>query len=257
MTSPSTVNSPSSTRTATTLVHEALKQRILDGTYRPHEFVREAAVASELNVSRTPVREALRELVSEGWLEAIPHQGARVSAWTEKDAMEVFELRLVLEPMAVGMACRNLDKSALGALETLSQRMESLTRDQSMTAAQFSELAALNHDFHRLLIEMSGNRRLAQILDSVVRTAVIRRNFALYDYHAMRRSMGHHREILDAVSCGNSAWAKSVMQAHLLASREIHLSVDDETTALRDSANPEGPYHNHNKDSHAQRSTSR
>lgn len=220
-------SAPATGRTATAQVHEAIKQRILDGLYRPHEFIREAAVARELEVSRTPVREALRELVSEGWLEAMPHQGSRVCAWTEKDAQEVFELRLVLEPMAVSMACRQIDAATLAGLDELAGRMETITARATMTAADHNELASLNHDFHRELIRASGNQRLAQILDGVVRTSVIRRNFAHYDRAALARSMGHHREMLSAMASGNPAWAESVMRAHLLAARELHLSVGE------------------------------
>lgn len=220
-----TATSTTPSRTATAQVHEAIKQRILEGRYRPHEFIREAAVAAELDVSRTPVREALRELVSEGWLEAMPHQGARVCAWTEEDAQEVFELRLVLEPMAVRTACRQIDAETLAGLHSLADRMEALTSCREMSALAHSELASLNHQFHRVLIQAGGNQRLAQILEGVVRTSVIRRNFSSYDREALLRSMRHHREMLCAIEAGNGAWAESVMRAHLLASRDLHLSV--------------------------------
>ncbi|MBY5923786.1 GntR family transcriptional regulator [Halomonas sp. DP4Y7-1] len=210
--------------TATAQVHEAIKQRILDGTYRPLQFVREAAVARELAVSRTPVREALRELVSEGWLEAIPHQGARVSEWTADDAREVFELRLVLEPMAVGLAARRMDPATMTQLKDLATRMEALT-EGPLGGAEHSELASLNHCFHRLLIQASGNQRLAQMLESVVRTSIIRRNFASYDREALHRSMQHHREMLTAIAANNAAWAENVMRAHLLAARELHTTI--------------------------------
>ncbi|MEQ6917041.1 GntR family transcriptional regulator [Halomonas aquatica] len=218
-------------RTATAQVHAAIKQRILDGIYRPHDYIRETSMARELEVSRTPVREALRELVSEGWLEAIPHHGARVVAWTERDAREVFELRLVLEPMAAGMACRHMDDAHLAHLETLASRMEALAEPQQVTAEARNEIADLNHEFHRELMQASNNQRLYTMLDMVVRTSVIRRNFDTYDRDALRRSMHHHREILQAIGARNPAWAESVMHAHLLAARELHLSLAESEMA--------------------------
>ncbi|HET8790120.1 MAG TPA: GntR family transcriptional regulator [Modicisalibacter sp.] len=211
-------------RTATAQVHDAIKQRILDGSYQPHQYIREASVASELAVSRTPVREALRELVSEGWLEAIPHHGARVMAWTEKDAHEVFEIRLVLEPMAVRAACHRMDAARLAYLKTLAMQMETLTESVSTDPEARNELAALNHEFHRELISASDYQRLIAVLDSVVRTSVIRRNFANYDTDHLRRSMHHHREILQAIEADSPTWAESVMRSHLLAARELHVS---------------------------------
>ena len=214
-------------RTATAQVHAAIKQRILEGTYRPHDYIRETSMARELEVSRTPVREALRELVSEGWLEAIPHHGARVVAWTERDAREVFELRLVLEPMAAGMACQHMDASRMARLKSLASRMEALADMQPVTAEARNEIAVLNHEFHRELVLASDNQRLFTMLDMVVRTSVIRRNFNTYDHRALQRSMNHHREILQAIEARSPAWAESVMRAHLLSARELHQSLNE------------------------------
>ncbi|WP_245904478.1 GntR family transcriptional regulator [Billgrantia lactosivorans] len=233
MTQPAIVEGPRMARTATAEVHNVIKERILDGHYRAHEYVREASIARELGVSRTPVREALRELVSEGWLEAIPHHGARVVAWTEKDAREVFELRLVLEPMAVGLASERMDLARLAQLEALADRMEALVERIEREPEVRNEIAFLNHDFHRELIAASDNQRLAAVLDSVVRTSVIRRNFGNYDLANLRRSMRHHREILEAISAGSAEWAESVMRAHLLAARALHVRFPDPPDVTR------------------------
>jgi DNA-binding GntR family transcriptional regulator len=210
-------------KTAAAEVYEAIKQRILDAVYVPHEFVRETRVAQELNVSRTPVREALRELVSEGWLEAMPHQGARVVAWTEKDAQEVFEIRLVLEPMAVAAASERISLARLEYLKVLAGQMEALTEEIDRNPQARNGIAALNHEFHQELIAASDNERLASVLESVVRTSVIRRNFVNYDPDHLQRSMVHHREILAAVEAGNGAWAENCMRTHLLAARDLHV----------------------------------
>ncbi|GAA5175619.1 GntR family transcriptional regulator [Modicisalibacter zincidurans] len=211
--------------TAVAQVYEAIKRRILDGSYRPHEYVRETGVAKELEVSRTPVREALRELVTEGWLEAIPHHGARVTAWTEQDAQEVFEIRLLLEPLAIHRAARHIQAAQLKQLQQLAKRME-LLAEQAGDSAR-NDIAALNHEFHRELIRASGSQRLATVLDMVVRTSVTRRNLQNYRHDHVLRSMRHHREMLVAIEAGNAQWAENVMRAHLLAARDLHLNFED------------------------------
>ena len=216
-------------KTAAAEVYEAIKQRILDAVYAPHEFIRETRVARELSVSRTPVREALRELVSEGWLEAIPHHGARVAAWTEKDARDVFEIRLVLEPMAVSAACGRISRARLEYLKALASQMEALTEQVESNPQARNGIAVLNHEFHQELIVASDNQRLAAVLESVVRTSVIRRNFVNYELDHLRRSMLHHREILDAVEANNAAWAETVMRTHLLAARELYVTCSNTT----------------------------
>lgn len=227
MTKPTGPGSPLVARTAASEVHDAIKQKILDGSYQPHEYIRETRVARELDVSRTPVREALRELVSEGWLEAIPHHGARVVAWTEKDAREVFEIRLVLEPMAVGEACCRIDSARLAYLKTLTQQMEALTEKVASDPEIRNELASLNHEFHRELINASANQHLITLLDTLVRTSVIRRNLNNYSVEHLCRSMRHHREILQAIEAGSQSWAEAIMRSHLLAARDLHISFSE------------------------------
>lgn len=214
-------------RTATAQVHEAIKKGILDGHYLPNEYIRESSLARDLEVSRTPVREALRELVSEGWLEAIPHQGARVVAWTERDAREVFQLRLVLEPLAANLACQHLTTACRERLEALAISMEALSAPDNISPEARNEIAVLNHDFHRELILASDNQRLFKVLEMVVRTSIIRRNFDQYDHQALQRSMRHHREILQAIDARSPTWAESVMYSHLVAARDLHETVSE------------------------------
>lgn len=209
--------------TAGSSVYEAIRKRILEGYYAPLEYVRESTVAIELGVSRTPVREALRELVSEGWLEAIPHHGARVVEWTERDAKEVFDIRLLLEPMATARAAQHITQDKLALLEELAQRMEGMVDLVSADQNARNDIAALNFDFHRILIEASESQRLIQLLANLVPNSVIRRNFNQYEINHLRRSMQHHREILAAVRARNPEWAKAVMENHLLAARGLHI----------------------------------
>ncbi|GHE20334.1 GntR family transcriptional regulator [Halomonas urumqiensis] len=230
---------PNVVRTATAEVHDVIKQRILDGHYQANEYIRETSIARELAVSRTPVREALRELVTEGWLEAIPHHGARVVAWTDDDAREVFELRMVLEPMAVRLASGRITAERLARLESLAGDMEALVELVESDPSVRNDIAFLNHDFHRELILASGNHRLASVLENVVRTSVIRRNFGHYDLTNLRRSMRHHREILEAINADSPEWAESVMRAHLLAAKALHVRTND----TAEPASPAPPRH--------------
>lgn len=207
-------------KTATAYVYEAIKQRILEGVYQAEDYVRELSIAKELEVSRTPVREALRELISEGWLEAIPHQGARVSTWTEQDAQEVFEIRMQLEPLAIHKAASQIERSVLVALQQLATRMERLAEQPDDSAK--AEIARLNHEFHRKLITASKSQRLVMVLDSIVRPSTVHRNFQYYHQADLQRSMRHHREMLEAIETGNALWAENVMRAHLLAGRDLY-----------------------------------
>lgn len=211
-------------KTAVKEVYDLIKGRILEGTYAAHSPVRETAVASELEVSRTPVREALRELISEGWLEAIPHAGARVAAWTARDASEVFEIRLALEPLAIRLAAESIQKETLQQLKQLAEQMESLVEAVPSDPEARNQIAALNYHFHRLLVSCCKNQRLNILLENIVPNSVIRRNLISYSLEHLRRSMQHHRELIDALQASNGDWAENIMRAHLLAARNLHLS---------------------------------
>ena len=136
--------------TAADRVYGIIKHRILDGHYPAGSYVREAAIGQELALSRTPIREALRRLVSDGWVEAIPHHGARVVAWTSRDVEEVFELRVLLEPQVVRRAATRITPERLAALEGLAERMDSFCARGGEEAVD--EIAVLNNRFHAELV---------------------------------------------------------------------------------------------------------
>ena len=207
--------------TAADRVYAIIKQRILDGHYVAGSYVREATIGQELELSRTPIREALRRLVSDGWVEVIPHHGARVVSWTQRDVEEVFELRVLLEPQVVRRAASRIDAPRLDSLGELACHMEQLCErgdDQAI-----DEIAALNDRFHAELITAADSPRLQRLLEAIVQVPVSRRSFHHYSDEELHGSMRHHREIIRALAAGDGEWAASVMRAHILAARAAQL----------------------------------
>ncbi|MDR5905252.1 GntR family transcriptional regulator [Franzmannia qiaohouensis] len=207
--------------TAADRVYAIIKQRILDGQYPADSYVREATIGHELELSRTPIREALRRLVSDGWVEVIPHHGARVVSWTQRDVEEVFELRVLLEPQVVRRAASRIDATQLDSLGELACHMEQLCErgdDQAI-----DEIAGLNNRFHAELITAADSPRLQRLLEAIVQVPVSRRSFHHYSDEELHGSMRHHREIIRALAAGDGEWAASVMRAHILAARAAQL----------------------------------
>lgn len=200
-------------RRATDTAYEAVREMILSGEAAPGARLGEAELAEALGLSRTPVREALQRLGADGLVEVLPHRGARVVLWTESDLEEIFELRTVLEPYAAARAAR------IGADEPLVAELRDLCAGMERAAAEgrIADLAQLNSRFHALLIEASGNRRLPAMLTSVMHAPLVLGTFHRYDEATMARSMGHHREVVDAIVARDPEWAASVMRAHLRA----------------------------------------
>jgi DNA-binding GntR family transcriptional regulator len=204
--------------------YTALRGGILGGRYGSGERLGEIEIADELGLSRTPVREALRRLGSEGLVEVLPHRGSRVRTWTAQDLDETYELRALLEGLAARRAATGLDAGTLAELDTLAARM--VTVDPSLghrPAGEFTELAALNGRFHALITAAAGSAQLAATLAGLVQLPLVMRTYRRYTPAALARSHAHHRELVDALRAGDGAWAESVMRSHVLAARAVLL----------------------------------
>ncbi|GAA4126613.1 GntR family transcriptional regulator [Actinomadura keratinilytica] len=206
--------------------YEAVRQMILSGEAAAGSRLGEAELAESLGLSRTPVREALQRLGSDGLVEVLPHRGARVVRWSRADLEEIFELRALLEPYAAARAARRRPGEAvLADLHRLCAQMERAAADGDL-----AEVARLNSRFHAALIEASGNRRLPAMLTSVMHAPLILGTFRRYGADALARSMNHHRELVAAVAAGDPAWAESVMRSHIrAAAAELTADESEET----------------------------
>ena len=212
-------------RAAAEQVALSLREQILSGTIAAGSRLGEAELAGQLSVSRTPIREALSRLAAEGLVDLQPHRGARVVSFDRVQLQQIFELRLRLEPYAVHQAVPKLDADRLAELEDLAiemQRAGRPGRNQDLAA-----IVDLNRRFHGGFIAAAGNPALAAALRGVTHAAVVHQNFHDYSKDALRRSLGHHVEMVAAARAGDSDWAEVVMRAHLYNARATMLGRED------------------------------
>lgn len=199
-------------------VYEAIRNWILDGTFPLDSRLVEADLAAQLTVSRTPVREALRRLASEGLVTFQPNHGARVAGWSAAELGDIFELRAQLESHGARLAAGRVSEDDLASLRAAAGRMAALIaagpREQD-----FREIALANNEFHLGVLRAAGNQRLFSVLSSLVYVPIVQRTFASYTPEALRRSVAHHAECLAALTLRDGLWAQSVMRAHILAGR--------------------------------------
>jgi DNA-binding GntR family transcriptional regulator len=202
---------------ATQQAYESIKSRLLLQSYSPGEKLSEEELAASVGVSRTPVREALRRLHAEGFVDWEANRGATVPAWSEQDLEEIFELRALLEGYGAELAAVRITPAEIARLRQLSAEMERQAQGQEPDRAD--RIAMCNAEFHGIVLKAGRNRRLSALLGAIVQTPLVNRTFRRYDDAAMARSMSHHRELVDAFEAGDRAWAGSVMRAHILAAR--------------------------------------
>lgn len=196
---------------------ETLRARILSGELPAHATLREQALAAELGVSRTPVREALRRLEAAGLIEFVPNCGATVLAWTIEQMRETYFMRAALESRAAGLAAARIEALDLHCLELLIERMEEFVL--ATDDAGIASLAVLNARFHQTIVSASGSAQLLALTDSVSRVPRMESRFRARGAVYRARSNHQHRDILTALQSGDVLWAEMAMRSHILAAR--------------------------------------
>lgn len=193
--------------------YRLIRRQILTGERAGGDWLREGDLAEAIGVSRTPVREALRRLTAEGLVRYERNRGVQVSAWTAEDLDEIFSLRSVLEPWA----CRLAATSAGADLDELDRLAHDMDAAAQGTVADVDRITELNNRFHRLILEGSGNRRLGNVVSSVVQVPLVWQTFSHYSELDLRRSLAHHHELVSALAARDPDWAESVMRSHVRA----------------------------------------
>jgi DNA-binding GntR family transcriptional regulator len=214
-------------------VLQELRDLILGAELAPGSRLGEVELAERLGVSRTPVREALTRLAAEGLVEIAANRGARVATWTVAELEGVFDLRASLEPRLTAFAVPNAGTDDVDALDDLANRM--IEVGSPGPRQDLDALVPLNRAFHDRLIALAAHPTLATALAAAIHPPIVRRNFHAYDEASLRRSLGHHLEIVAAVRAGDPAWAQAVMTAHLSNARAVMVRAATARTAQQTS----------------------
>jgi DNA-binding GntR family transcriptional regulator len=206
-----------STDKAYVAIHEALSA----GRLRPGEHLAEERLAREIGVSRTPVREALRRLSAEGFIELMPNQGGKVPLLSIDDVVEIFDLRLILESYAASLAAQKITGAQLNELGKLCDGMERAFSKRR--GGYITEISRGNRRFHRVIMEATRGQRLSRILTQVIEVPLMLDTYHRFSTDDMNRSMRHHRELTIALAAHDPDWARSVMQSHIQSGRNVYL----------------------------------
>jgi len=195
-------------------VAERLRSRIFAHELAPGGWIDEQALAVEYGISRTPLREALKVLASEGLVVLKPRRGCYVTELSEQDIDEVFPVMAVLEGRVAEEAARRATGADLTRLKAIHDELE--THAAANDADRFFEA---NQRFHTALQEIAGNRYLAQLIDDARKVIKLTRRDSLRLDGRLRQSLAEHRDILDALRKKDWALAGRRMHDHLLSGR--------------------------------------
>jgi len=201
------------------VAYELVRDQVLRGDLVPGSVIQQAALARQLGISTTPLREALRRLMSDGLVELDAHRDARVTRLTAEEARDLVELRRSLDPLAAGLAAERRTRQDLDQIRSTAYELLPLRTDPGP-----AELST-HRRFHVAIYTASHNQMLVQTLDGLWDKADRYRRLALEDGRTeedLDRTHAEHLALVDAIAAGDSETAAAVMLAHVDASLGAH-----------------------------------
>jgi DNA-binding GntR family transcriptional regulator len=209
-----------------------IRASINDGRIAAGEKLREPLLARQLGVSRTPLREALFQLESEGFVAMTPRRGAVVRALSRQDAAETYQVKGVLEGLAARLACARMQDGTLRRLEEIGSAIESLGRARDPDHARILQL---NTEFHQTMTDASGNEKLSQHV-RLLRAQTLRYNYIYLSVMSrLKESVAEHKRILDALRRRDANEVERLVREHGdSASRALCAYIDRQSASRGD-----------------------
>lgn len=190
---------------------ENIRASIIDGRVKPGERLTEPDVAKQLGVSRTPIREAFFQLISEGFVEVAPRRGVVVAELSQTDAEETYVLKSALESLAAALALERVTPELISSLKSTN---EALTAAIERSPVDLGIVLELNNRFHQTLTDASGNRKLSRIV-TVYRRQTLRYTYIyLSALGRLRQSVTEHRAMIQALEKRERAELERLVRVH-------------------------------------------
>lgn len=187
-----------------------LRDRILNESYKCGDKLNELTLAKELKISRTPIREALKQLELEGLVESIPNKGVYVKGFSPRDIDDMFEIRLSLEGLAVSFAIDRMDEVHLAKIKEVFELLEFYT-----TKSDFDKVNDFNILFHESIYQATQSTYFEQILKDIHYYVSVTSRHSIARPERLESSLLEHRAILEAIIDGDKDEATERIQRHI------------------------------------------
>ncbi len=189
-------------------VAEKLRVRILNHSLGAGSWIDEQALSAEFGISRTPLREALKVLATEGLVTMKLRRGAYVTEVSERDLADVFHLLALLESDAAGVVAQTATAAQIAGLEALHLALEG-------SAADRDRFFAANEAFHMALLELADNRWRVQMVVDLRKVMKLNRHHSLFKQGRLEASLAEHRALMAALKAHVAACARELMREHM------------------------------------------
>lgn len=194
--------------------YRKIRHRLLAGEFKPGSRLSEQELSDECNVSRTPVREALRRLASEYFVSIQPNRGAFVIDWSREDIVDMFEMRAMLEGFAARKAAERVSADQIVKLKANIAETDKIIEENGPNL--MNEFLQLNRIFHDAVFDAAGSPRLTELISRFVEQAVVVRTASQYTIEDIRRSNQYHSELTQAIAHHDGVLAETIMKSHIL-----------------------------------------
>ncbi|MCQ2505987.1 MAG: GntR family transcriptional regulator [Lachnospiraceae bacterium] len=188
-----------------------MREDMLYGKYKENEELKENAIGTELGVSRTPVREALRQLELEGLVKIIPNKGAYVTGISQKDIQDIYAIRSYLEGLAAKWACDNITDEHLDEMEEITYLAEFHIKKE-----MWDKIVELDNRFHELIYQASGSKILEHELTAFHHYVERVRRISLAKAERAHNANEEHKRILGAIKAHDKVLAEKLAHDHII-----------------------------------------
>lgn len=191
-------------------IFDILRDRILNEEYENGHKLNELALANELKISRTPIREALKQLELEGLVESVPNKGVYVKGFSPRDIDDMFEIRLALEGLAIQLAIDRMDEAHLIKIQEVFDLMEFYTSRKEQ-----DKINDLNILYHETIYQATQSQYFEQLLKDVHYYVSVTSRHSITQPERLETALKEHRAILEAIKTKDKELAKETIQKHI------------------------------------------
>lgn len=199
-------------------VYDQLIEAIMNQEIGAHDRLVQEKLAAEMQISRTPVREALMRLETEGVLEATRSGGFRLVQMKEDEVKHLYEARAAIEAQSAWLLATRADTATLASLRRL------IAREEDLSNPTTRDYFSANRNIHRAFVEATGNRPLLEMFDNIWGRAMAFHAFATLQNVEISKSLGDHLALVDRIAGGDPAVAHQAFVTHIEDGLELQLA---------------------------------
>jgi DNA-binding GntR family transcriptional regulator len=189
---------------------------VAGGVLKPGSWIDEQKLSEELGVSRTPFREAMRILASEGILRIEPRKGCYVTELTDTDLNDIFPLMAILEGRCAYEAAQKANVTEIKSLESMHEKLKKHAAEKNI-----DDYFMTNRKIHEAIQRLAGNEWLTNMVNDLRRILNLSRHRSLHHKGRIEESCQEHLSIFEALKLGNAVEAERLMKIHILRQREV------------------------------------